>query len=299
MPARAREMAKYIVETPEQAALHGEQWSAVNKLVKHTLEQSQREVLDVKATAGVGLVLDSTMDGALHIIEVVPGGAGAVPPLRVATQVGPTRVPLAAFRCRVSAARPRTDCSLCGFVGGFSCAGRAHPTGTAARPPAARKRTQRPLSGRNALVHACPFLAPLRVRSFPAGAHCGSPHARACAGRHPARFERAAVDGALRGKAQALYTRPYGYSNRTFYSARYVRKRGWYMLDPMTRPHSADTSAGGAQFPVLLVRGGRAGGVSSKGGVGRPAACLGALLRFRWLAPAFVLLAQAAPPGFH
>jgi len=78
LPARAREMAKYIVETPEQAALHGEQWIAVNKLVKLTLEQSQREVLNVKATAGVGLVLDSTMDGTLHIIEVVPGGAGAL-----------------------------------------------------------------------------------------------------------------------------------------------------------------------------------------------------------------------------
>ena len=98
----------------------------------------------------------------------------------------------------------------------------------------ARTRTLRPLRRRNAFVHTCPFLAPMRVRSFPAGAHCGTPHVRACAGRHPARFERAAGDWALRGTAQALYTGPHGYSDRTFYSARYVRKRGWHVLDPMT-----------------------------------------------------------------
>ena len=54
MPARTREMAQYIVETPGQATSHDEQWSAVAKLVKRTLEQSQREVLDVETgrTAG-------------------------------------------------------------------------------------------------------------------------------------------------------------------------------------------------------------------------------------------------------
>ena len=47
-------MAQYIVETPGQATSHDEQWSAVAKLVKRTLEQSQREVLDVETgrTAG-------------------------------------------------------------------------------------------------------------------------------------------------------------------------------------------------------------------------------------------------------
>ena len=178
MPARAREMAKYNVESPEQAALHGEQWSAVNKLVKLTLEQSQREVLNVKATAGVGLVLDSTMDGTLHIIEVVPGGAGAVPRLCVATQVGPTRVQLAAVRCRVSAARPRTDCSLCGFVGGCSCAGRAHPTGTAARPPA-----------RSAHAHPKTLASPKRFCAHMSlsRAYAGSLISRRCSLRDPAR----------------------------------------------------------------------------------------------------------------
>ena len=54
MPARTREMAQYIVETPGQATSHGEQWSAVAKLVKRTLEQSQREVLDVVTGRAAG-----------------------------------------------------------------------------------------------------------------------------------------------------------------------------------------------------------------------------------------------------
>jgi len=138
LPERTREMAKYIVETPEQATSHGEQWSAVNKLVKLTLEQSQREVLDINATAGVGLVLDRAMEGTLHIIEVVPGGAGAVPPLCVAPSAGPTRVPHAAVRSRVSAARALTGLCAGLWVAAAAQEGHIQRVPPPARPPAAR-----------------------------------------------------------------------------------------------------------------------------------------------------------------
>jgi hypothetical protein len=95
------------------------------------------------------------MDGTLHIIEVVPGGAGAL------------RCPFCwSTRVLLSSSDARTDWSLRGFVGGCSCAGRAHPTGKA-RPPAARTRNPPPSSRRNAFVHTCPFRARLWFAHFP------------------------------------------------------------------------------------------------------------------------------------
>ena len=121
---------------------------------------------DGMTAAGVGLVLDRAMDGTLHIIEVVPGGAGTL--RRPSCRSRETRLLPPAAACLIS---PRTDWCGCGWM-------QLRRTGASigycqpAHPPAARTRTPPPSCRRNAFVHAWPF----RARRGP---HCGSPHARA------------------------------------------------------------------------------------------------------------------------
>ena len=92
-----------------------------------------------------------------------------------------------------------------------------------------------------------------------------------------------------------------------FFFRVYVRKTGWHMLDTMSRVPSLNRHLCRRRAIPRAAGTRRAGRRQQQPGWSR-SDCknekirppgLGALLRFRWLAPALLLLAQAAPPGFH
>ena len=115
LPTRTREMAQYIVETPGQATSHDEQWSTVAKLVKLTLEQSQREVLDVETGRTAGP------------LALVPGcvSAGLLPRRkRLCSRAGSaTRLPLKTRNMRITKLKPVTTSRnvLIGVYHAFNC----------------------------------------------------------------------------------------------------------------------------------------------------------------------------------